>query len=107
RSPRTSSSSPSPASSTAHLSAHPSARVPLSRLPRRTQTVLAVCVTLTLALALLVVPGRAAPARAGAPKAAAAPTCGTTDVALNQPTTASSVESGQFPASAATDGNTQ
>jgi hypothetical protein len=32
--------------------------------------------------------------------------CGTTDVALNQPTTASSVQNGTFPASAATDGNT-
>ena len=31
--------------------------------------------------------------------------CGTTDVALNQPTTASSVQSASFPASAATDGN--
>ncbi|WP_394843556.1 beta-1,3-glucanase family protein [Pendulispora brunnea] len=32
--------------------------------------------------------------------------CGTTNVALNRPTAASSVESGAFPASAATDGNT-
>jgi hypothetical protein len=67
--------------------------------------VLAVCVTLTLALALLVVPGHTAQAAASTPKAAAA--CGTTDIALNQPTTASSAESGQFPASAATDGGTQ
>jgi hypothetical protein len=33
-------------------------------------------------------------------------TCGTTDAALNQPTTASSVENATFPATAATDGNT-
>jgi hypothetical protein len=33
-------------------------------------------------------------------------TCGTTNVALNQPTTASSTQSASFPASAATDGNT-
>ncbi len=32
--------------------------------------------------------------------------CGTANVALNQPTTASSIQSGSFPASAATDGNT-
>ena len=32
-------------------------------------------------------------------------TCGTTNAALNQPTTASSLESAAFPASAATDGN--
>jgi hypothetical protein len=32
--------------------------------------------------------------------------CGTTNVALNQPTTASSLQNGTFPASAATDGNT-
>jgi hypothetical protein len=32
-------------------------------------------------------------------------TCGTTNVALNQPTTASSLENASFPASAATDGN--
>ena len=31
--------------------------------------------------------------------------CGTTNLALNQPTTASSVQSASFPASAATDGN--
>jgi hypothetical protein len=33
-------------------------------------------------------------------------TCGTTNLALNQPTTASSIQSASFPASAATDGNT-
>jgi F5/8 type C domain/Ricin-type beta-trefoil lectin domain len=32
--------------------------------------------------------------------------CGTTNVALNRPTTASAIENGSFPASAATDGNT-
>ena len=42
---------------------------------------------------------------AAAPKAAAA-TCGTTNVALNQPTTASSLENASFTAAAATDGNT-
>jgi hypothetical protein len=40
-----------------------------------------------------------------APKASAA-TCGTTDIALNQPTTASSLENAGFTAAAATDGNT-
>jgi F5/8 type C domain/Malectin domain/Putative Ig domain len=40
-----------------------------------------------------------------APKASAA-TCGTTDIALNQPTTASSLENSSFTAAAATDGNT-
>jgi F5/8 type C domain len=42
---------------------------------------------------------------AAAPKAAAA-TCGTTNVALNQPTTASSTENASFTAADATDGNT-
>ena len=36
---------------------------------------------------------------------AASSGCGTTNLALNQPTTASSVQSASFPASAATDGN--
>jgi hypothetical protein len=46
----------------------------------------------------------------GAPGASAAPAagsgCGTTNAALGQPAAASSLESGQFPASAAVDGNT-
>src|SRR6202034_1212332 len=35
-----------------------------------------------------------------------APSCGTTDLALNQPTTASSLQDASFTAAAATDGNT-
>ena len=45
----------------------------------------------------------AAPAPAAAPLAAS---CGTTNLALNQPTTASSLENATFPAANATDGNT-
>ena len=71
----------------------------------RTQAVLAVCVTLTLALVMLVVPLNNTAHAASVAKDASA--CGTTDIALNQPTTASSLESGQFPAAAATDGNLQ
>ncbi|TMC09453.1 MAG: hypothetical protein E6J41_10670 [Chloroflexi bacterium] len=41
-----------------------------------------------------------------APLPAHAATCGTTNVALNQPATASSLENASFPASAAFDGNT-
>src|SRR5690242_5526268 len=37
--------------------------------------------------------------------AAAAATCGTTNLALNRPTTASSLENSSFPAANATDGN--
>ncbi len=39
-------------------------------------------------------------------QAASAASCGTTDAALNQPATASSLENASFPASAAVDGNT-
>ena len=39
-------------------------------------------------------------------RAARAPSCSTTDAALNQPATASSLENASFPASAAVDGNT-
>jgi hypothetical protein len=42
---------------------------------------------------------------AAAPMATAA-TCGTTNIALHQPTTASSTENASFPAANATDGNT-
>jgi hypothetical protein len=62
----------------------------------------AVCL---LALAALVVTALVSGVGAAAPKASAA-TCGTTNVALNQPTTSSSTENASFPASAATDGNT-
>src|ERR1051326_5707286 len=41
-----------------------------------------------------------------APTNASAATCGTTNIALHQPTTASSQESSSFPAPNATDGNT-
>src|ERR1700761_2481907 len=59
-----------------------------------------------LAAAALVVSVLVAGLGATAPKASAA-TCGTTDIALNQPATASSYESQTaYPASAAVDGNT-
>jgi hypothetical protein len=41
----------------------------------------------------------------GAPSATAATACGTANLALNQPATASSLENASFPASAAVDGN--
>ena len=77
-----------------------SRRGPLAALPRRAQALLAAFVTLALAATLVLVPMYTAHA------AGAAAGCGTADIALNQPTTASSVESGQFPAADATDGNT-
>ena len=70
---------------------------------------------LLAALALSLLPGRASAAQAALPvppgsAASAAPAassaCNTVNAALNQPATASSAESGQFPASAAVDGNT-
>ena len=61
--------------------------------------------TSLLACAALLVSVLVAGLGVTAPKASAA-TCGTTDIALNQPTTASSLESSGFTASAATDGNT-
>jgi hypothetical protein len=62
-------------------------------------------VTSLLACAALLVSVLVAGFGAAAPKASAA-TCGTTDIALNQPTTASSLENSTFTAAAATDGNT-
>jgi hypothetical protein len=61
--------------------------------------------TSLLACAALLVSVLVAGLGVTAPKASAA-TCGTTDIALNQPTTASSLESSGFTAAAATDGNT-
>src|SRR5450631_41439 len=70
---------------------------------------------LLAALALSLLPGRASAAQTALPvlpgsAASAAPAassaCNTVNAALNQPATASSAESGQFPASAAVDGNT-
>ena len=58
-----------------------------------------------LAIAALVVTALVAGVGTAAPKASAA-TCGTTNVALNQPTTASSTENAGTPAADATDGNT-
>ncbi|HEY4021823.1 MAG TPA: beta-1,3-glucanase family protein [Pseudonocardiaceae bacterium] len=56
-----------------------------------------------LALVLSVLTGSAMAASASG---AVAATCGTSNVALNQPATASSTENSSFPASAAVDGNT-
>ena len=64
-------------------------------------------VTLAVAalLAALVLPGAAARTPATATRTTAA-TCSTTNLALNKTATASSTESGAYPASAAVDGNT-
>ncbi|SEG53530.1 Beta-1,3-glucanase [Thermomonospora echinospora] len=62
--------------------------------------------TRNLAAALSAFTLLAAGAMAGAPRPAEAAACGTANAALNRPATASSVESGAFPASAAVDGNT-
>ncbi|HEX4789706.1 MAG TPA: discoidin domain-containing protein, partial [Actinospica sp.] len=78
-------------------------RSSLTALPPGAQALLAAFVTVAIAAVLVLVPMYAAHA---AGVAAGAGTCGTTDIALNQPTTASSTESGQFPAASATDGNT-
>jgi F5/8 type C domain/Beta-1,3-glucanase/Putative Ig domain len=83
--------------------------VSLVRVRRRSHPaamVLAIVMSVTLMAAYL---ATATPAASAAPAARAAPlaaSCGTTNVALNQPTTASSVQSAAFPAPAATDGNT-
>jgi hypothetical protein len=61
--------------------------------------------TSLLAFAALVISALVSGMGPAVPRAAAA-TCGPTNVALNQPTTASSTQSASFPASAATDGNT-
>jgi len=58
-----------------------------------------------LASSALIISGLVAGAYSSAPPAVAA-TCGTTNAALNQPTTASSLENASFTAAAATDGNT-
>ncbi|HEX6522512.1 MAG TPA: discoidin domain-containing protein, partial [Streptosporangiaceae bacterium] len=51
------------------------------------------------------VPGAVAAKAGTAAAKAAAATCGTTDIARGQPTTASSLESASFPAADATDGS--
>jgi beta-glucosidase len=56
-----------------------------------------------LAVPMLLLGGLFLPAAVPAARAA---TCGTTNLALNQPATASSTENASFPASAAVDGNT-
>jgi hypothetical protein len=71
----------------------------LSRWRRRSgASAIGIIAPLTLAAACLSVAGLAAP------KASAA-TCGTTNIALHQPTTASSIQGPSWPASNATDGN--
>jgi hypothetical protein len=56
-----------------------------------------------LAVPMLLLGGLFLPAAVPAARAA---TCGTTNLALNQPATASSTDNASFPASAAVDGNT-
>jgi len=56
-----------------------------------------------LAVPMLLLGGLLLPAAVPAARAA---TCGTTNLALNQPATTSSTENASFPASAAVDGNT-
>jgi F5/8 type C domain/Glycosyl hydrolases family 2, TIM barrel domain len=67
--------------------------------PGITRAAVSVLAALLAAAAVALVP-------ASAQAAPAASSCGTTDVALDRPATASSTESGQFPASAAVDGST-
>ncbi len=81
------------------------ARNPLRRRNGRGAPASHRAVTSLLACAALLVSVLVAGFGAAAPKASAA-TCGTTDIALNQPTTASSLENSTFTAAAATDGNT-
>ena len=57
---------------------------------------------LLLAGALLILAGLVLP---GTAPAASAASCGTTNIALHQPTTASSTQSASYPAADATDGN--
>ena len=78
-----------------YLQRLPGRRVRSPRSPRRRIT--AVLASIALALTGLL-------AISAAPKATAA-TCGTTDIALNHPATASSLENASFPASNAVDGN--
>ncbi|HEY3869221.1 MAG TPA: discoidin domain-containing protein [Actinocrinis sp.] len=69
------------------------------RMPRQVQAVLLTVLAVALACAGVFAANQTA-------HAATASACGTTDAALNQPTTASSEESGSFPPQDATDGNT-
>ena len=81
------------------------ARNPLRRRNGRGAPASHRAVTSLLACAALLVSVLVAGFGVAVPKASAA-TCGTTDIALNQPTTASSLENSGFTAAAATDGNT-
>ncbi len=77
---------------------------PQSRLFKRTLWS-TVTLAVTALLAALVLPGAAARNPATTTRTTAA-TCGTTNLALNKTATASSTESGAYPASDAVDGNT-
>jgi hypothetical protein len=70
------------------------------KLPPRIRQALAGCTALVAAAAVVTVTPSAIPSATAAPLA-----CGTTNVALNKPATASSVENGGTPASAAVDGS--
>ena len=75
-------------------------RLHLQRRLTAMRSMISVTAALLAAAALCL----SAPAASAMPAAGAG--CGTTNAALGQPATASSLESGQFPASAAVDGNT-
>ncbi|WP_240942783.1 discoidin domain-containing protein [Planosporangium thailandense] len=67
--------------------------------------VTATALLVALVVVVVTVPARAASTLLSPGAAPASGGCGATDAALNQPATASSTESGAFPASAAVDGN--
>jgi hypothetical protein len=77
----------------------------MSLIPRKQLTNRRRRSRVSLAASLLLVTASLAALAVRAPTAGAA-TCGTTNLALNHPTTASSLENSTFPASNATDGNT-
>jgi hypothetical protein len=81
----------------------------MNRWARANRTAAALLLAGAVSLLATAAPATAAPATAAPAGAAAGTTassaCGTTNAALSRPATASSIEGGQFPASAAVDGN--
>jgi hypothetical protein len=76
------------------------------RRPRPAALITTIVASISLVAAYLMTATTAAGAAPTTTAAPLAATCGTTNIALNQPTTASSLENATFPASNATDGNT-
>ncbi len=83
-----------------------SSRIRALRHFRPAAMVPAIVATLSLVAGGLVAAALLPGAAPGAPGTLLAASCGTTNLALNQPTTASSLENATFPAANATDGNT-